>query len=93
MILEHKLNPLLKIFLLSLAVVDDLISILVIGVLYSSDINVWCLLISAIILLVLLAMNKNKVDNENVEEFFEYLKKRCITQKTAMTIGLVADCN
>ena len=63
MILEHKLNPLLKIFLLSLAVVDDLISILVIGVLYSSDINVWCLLISAIILLVLLAMNKNKVDN------------------------------
>ena len=49
MILEHKLNPLLKIFLLSLAVVDDLISILVIGVLYSSDINVWCLLISAII--------------------------------------------
>ena len=63
MILEHKLNPLLKIFLLSLAVVDDLISILVIGVLYSSHINVWCLLISVIIVVILFAMSKNKVDN------------------------------
>ena len=63
MILEHKLNPLLKIFLLSLAVVDDLISILVIGVLYSSNINVWCLLIAIIILLILFAMAKNKIDN------------------------------
>ena len=63
MILENKLNPALKIFLLSLAVVDDLISILVIGVLYSSHINVWCLLISMIIVVILFAMNKNKVDN------------------------------
>lgn len=63
MILEHKLNPLLKIFLLSLAVVDDLISILVIGVLYSSNINVWCLLIAMIILLILFAMARNKIDN------------------------------
>ncbi len=63
MILEKKLNPLLKIFLLSLAVVDDLISILVIGVLYSSHINVWCLLASGIILIILFAMNKNKVDH------------------------------
>ena len=63
MILENKLNPLLKIFLLSLAVVDDLISILVIGILYSSHINVWCLLIAVIILIVLFAMNRNKVDH------------------------------
>ncbi|MBE6072747.1 MAG: Na+/H+ antiporter NhaA [Clostridium butyricum] len=63
MILKYKLNPLLKIFLLSLAVVDDLISILVIGILYSSHINVWCLLISVIILLILLAINRNEVDN------------------------------
>lgn len=63
MILEHKLNPLLKIFLLSLAVVDDLISILVIGVLYSSHINVWCILIAIIILIILFAMSKNKVDH------------------------------
>ena len=63
MILKHKLNPLLKIFLLSLAVVVDLISILVIGILYYSHINVWCLLISVIILLILLAMNRNEVDN------------------------------
>lgn len=39
MILKSKLNPSLKIFLLSLAVVDDLISILAIGVLYSSNIQ------------------------------------------------------
>ncbi|MBE6053899.1 MAG: Na+/H+ antiporter NhaA [Clostridium sartagoforme] len=63
MILKHKVNPLLKIFLLSLAVVDDLISILVIGVVYSSHINVWSLLISVIILLILFAMNRNKVGN------------------------------
>ena len=42
---------------------------------------------------IVITVNKNKVDNENVEAFFEYLKKRCITQKTAMTIGTFADCN
>ncbi|MEG2786932.1 MAG: Na+/H+ antiporter NhaA [Romboutsia sp.] len=62
MILKNKLNPSLKIFLLSLAVVDDLISILVIGVLYSSGIKVGFLLLSALMLGVLLLMNKNKVD-------------------------------
>nr|WP_081712160.1 Na+/H+ antiporter NhaA [[Clostridium] dakarense] len=63
MILKNKLNPSLKIFLLSLAVVDDLISILVIGVLYSSGIKVEFLLLSAITLSVLVLMNKKKVDN------------------------------
>lgn len=42
---------------------------------------------------IVITVNKNKVDNENVEEFFEYLKKRCITQKTAVNTRTVADCN
>lgn len=62
MILKNKLNPSLKIFLLSLAVVDDLISILVIGVLYSSGIKVEFLLLSALTLGVLVLMNRKKVD-------------------------------
>lgn len=63
MILKNKLNPSLKIFLLSLAVVDDLISILVIGILYSSGIKIEFLLLSAIVLGVLLLINKKKIDN------------------------------
>ncbi|MGL4737814.1 MAG: Na+/H+ antiporter NhaA [Cellulosilyticaceae bacterium] len=58
MLLKNKLNPSLKIFLLSLAVVDDLISILVIGVLYSSDINVIYLSLAILSLIVLFIMNK-----------------------------------
>lgn len=64
MIFKSRLNSNLKIFLLSLAVVDDLISILAIVFLYSSKINMQALLISVLILLLLLAVNKLlKVDN------------------------------
>ncbi|MGL4913105.1 MAG: Na+/H+ antiporter NhaA [Romboutsia sp.] len=63
MILRNKLNPSLKIFLLSLAVVDDLISILVIGILYSSGIKIEFLLLSAITLGILILVNKKKIDN------------------------------
>ncbi|MBN8048244.1 Na+/H+ antiporter NhaA [Paraclostridium bifermentans] len=62
MILKNKLNPILKIFLLSLAVVDDLISILVIGLLYSSDINIGFLILSALTFGVLILMNRRKID-------------------------------
>lgn len=58
MMLKNKLNPSLKIFLLSLAVVDDLISILVIGVLYSSNINFVFLGIVVALVIVLAVMNK-----------------------------------
>ncbi|RDY23354.1 Na+/H+ antiporter NhaA [Romboutsia maritimum] len=58
MILKNKIDPSLKIFLLSLAVVDDLISILVIGVLYSSNIKYEFLFIALVLMLLLLAMNK-----------------------------------
>ena len=64
MIFKSRLNSNLKIFLFSLAVVDDLISILAIVFLYSSKINMQALLISVLILLLLLAVNKLlKVDN------------------------------
>ena len=64
MIFKSKLNSNLKIFLLSLAVVDDLISILAIVFLYSAKINMRAMLISVAILLILMAINKVfKVDN------------------------------
>ena len=58
MIFKSRLNSSLKVFLLSLAVVDDLISILAIVFLYSAKINVNSILISVIILLILMAINK-----------------------------------
>ena len=60
MIFKDRMNSNLKIFLLSLAVVDDLISILAIVFLYSAKINVQALLISMLILLLLEVF---KVDN------------------------------
>lgn len=58
MIFKSKLNSELKIFLLSLAVVDDLISILVILFLYSSKLNYEALLISLVIIGILMVLNK-----------------------------------
>ena len=70
MIFKSKLNSNLKIFLLSLAVVDDLISILAIVFLYSAKINMRAMLISAAILLILMTINKVfKVDNVYVYLF------------------------
>ncbi len=62
MLLKNKVNPLLKIFLLTLAVVDDLISILVIGVLYSTGIKIEFLILSVITLAILMLLNRKKVD-------------------------------
>lgn len=58
MMLKNKINPSLKIFLLSLAVVDDLISILAIAVLYSSNIKYSYLLLAALALCGLVCLNK-----------------------------------
>lgn len=58
MVFKNHLNPALKIFLLSLAVVDDLLSIAVIGVFYSSKFNATALIISMIIFAILLNVNK-----------------------------------
>ncbi|MGL4910977.1 MAG: Na+/H+ antiporter NhaA [Romboutsia sp.] len=58
LIFSKKLNPSLKIFLLSLAVVDDLMSILAIGVVYSIDVNLLYLSIALIIVLILTISNR-----------------------------------
>lgn len=58
MILKNKLDPSLKVFLLSLAVVDDLISILVIGIAYSSDINLVGIIGAIGVMCILIYMNK-----------------------------------
>lgn len=58
LLLRKMLNPALKVFLLSLAVVDDLISILAIGVLYALDVNFTYLFLAFGILFVLFLANK-----------------------------------
>ena len=58
MVLKNKLDPSLKVFLLSLAVVDDLISILVIGIEYSSDINLVGIIGAIGVMCILIYMNK-----------------------------------
>lgn len=54
----NKFNPALKVFLLSLAVVDDLISIAFIAIVYSLDINFTYLIISFAIFITLIIANK-----------------------------------
>lgn len=58
MIFKNYLNPGLKVFLLSLAVVDDLLSIAVIGIFYSSKFNISALLVASIIFICLLNLKK-----------------------------------
>ena len=58
MVFKKKLNPSLKIFLLTLAVVDDLMSIVVIGVFYSSNIRIVPLILALIVFGLLLTLNK-----------------------------------
>lgn len=58
MIFKNKLNSSLKVFLLSLAVVDDLLSILMISVLYSSDFNYYALGMTLVIVYFIALLNK-----------------------------------
>ncbi len=58
LIFSRKLHPSLKVFLLSLAVVDDLLSMLAIGLISSIDINFYYLFIALIILITLIIANK-----------------------------------
>ena len=55
---SNTFNPALKVFLLSLAVVDDLISIAFIAIVYSLDINFTYLIISFAIFITLIIANK-----------------------------------
>lgn len=58
MLMKNRLNTSLKVFLLSLAVVDDLVSIFAIGLLYSSHINYKFVILASIILMSILILNK-----------------------------------
>ena len=57
-IFSKKLNPSLKVFLLSLAVVDDLISIFAIGTIFSINIDVTYLTLAILIFMTLIIANK-----------------------------------
>ena len=52
-ILESRMNSSLKLFLLTLAVVDDLLSIIIIGVFYSSNIRITGIIISIVLTIIL----------------------------------------
>ena len=58
LIFKKSLNPALKIFLLTLAVVDDLISIIVIGVFYSSSIRIAPIVMAVVVMIMLFTLNK-----------------------------------
>ena len=58
MIFKNRLSNSLKIFLLTLAVVDDLISIAVIGIFYSSGIKIIPLVLGAVTFIMLLSLRK-----------------------------------
>ena len=64
-ILENRINKSLKVFLLTLAVVDDLLSIVIIGIFYSSNIRISGIIISIILTIILLLIrrfnSRNKV--------------------------------
>lgn len=57
-VLKGKLNKSLEIFLLTLAVVDDLLSIVIIGIFYSSGIRITGIIIALIIIAALLLVKK-----------------------------------
>lgn len=57
-ILKDRLNPSLKLFLLTLAVVDDLLSIVIIGIFYTSKLRMSGLLIAAVLTVILLCIRK-----------------------------------
>ena len=61
-LLGNKVPVGLKVFLTALAVIDDLLAILVIAVFYTNTISSWYLFLSALIFVMLLLMNKMKIN-------------------------------
>jgi NhaA family Na+:H+ antiporter len=53
----------LKIFLLALAIMDDLGAIVIIALFYSGDLSTWMLVLAAICLIVLTVLNRRGVEN------------------------------
>ena len=57
-IFKNHINPQARLFLLTLAVVDDLISILVIAIFFTQDINTTYLIVAICVMLILIVANK-----------------------------------
>lgn len=68
----------LKILLLSLAIIDDLIAIIVIAVFYTADISLNALGLGAIVLAILVTMNLKNVKNIGLYGFFGIILWICI---------------
>lgn len=62
MLMGNRVPVALKVFLVAVAVVDDLGAVMVIAVFYTSQINTVYLLIAAILLLLLIFMNRKGID-------------------------------
>ncbi len=62
-LLGTSVPPALKIFLMTLAILDDLIAIIVIAIFYTSGLSLLSLTFAAAFLLALLAMNRMRVTN------------------------------
>ncbi len=62
-VLGKKIPHGLKVFLLSLAIIDDIIAIVVIALFYSANINIMALLLAILGLLLMIIMNKSGIRN------------------------------
>lgn len=60
-LLGDRVPPSLKLFLLSLAIIDDIGAIIIIAIFYSADLSLDSLLFSAVVLVVLTIMNRTGV--------------------------------
>jgi len=59
----NKIPNSLKVFLVTLAVVDDIVAILIIAIFYTQSLNVNCLIFSFIILIILFILNKKNISS------------------------------
>lgn len=66
----NRISSSLKIFLVALAVLDDLAAILIIAIFYSKDINIYYIDLAAIILCLLFILNRLKVTSLTIYMIF-----------------------
>lgn len=62
-LLGNRVPPALKIFLVSLAIIDDIGAIIIIALFYSTNLSVTSLMVAAACLLVLLLLNRRRVSS------------------------------
>ena len=77
---SNKVSPGLKIFLLTLAIFDDIAAILIIAVFYAHDISTISILLATIVLLVLVICNLLKVRSVSTYAIFGTVLWACVLQ-------------